>query len=184
MSGETYSQCEWNCKTYWRRHCMVLEVGRRRCSRWRQQTDGPLYLSYNTKRSQLCLPLPLTIPTMPCCRLQTPPWKPPERHQWNASSWSLSKYWIHVCVAHFNLSKHTFSRLQNDKSAFKRNCTVEQTCFGRFFLKALMKFFFPELNSTDRHRGSVIDRGEEHIISSQSWILPPVKWLRATSICS
>ena len=44
--------------------------------------------------------------------------------------------------------------------------------------------FFPELNSTDRHRGSVIDRGEEHIISSQSWILPPVKWLRATSICS
>ena len=117
---------------------MVLEVGRRRCSRWRQQTDGPLY---NTKRSQLCLPLPLTIPTMPCCRLQTPPWKPPERHQWNASSWSLSKYWIHVCVAHFNLSKHTFSRLQNDKSAFKRNCTVEQTCFGRFFLKALMKFF-------------------------------------------
>ena len=101
------------------------------------------------------VPLPLLqyqeIPTMPPPTSHNPNYavlpspdptmEAPERHQWNASSWSLSKYWIHVCVAHFNLSKHTFSRLQNDKSAFKRNCTVEQTCFGRFFLKALMKFF-------------------------------------------
>ena len=144
------------------------------------------------------VPLPLLqyqeIPTMPPPTSHNPNYavlpspdptmEAPERHQWNASSWSLSKYWIHVCVAHFNLSKHTFSRLQNAKSAFKRNCTVEQTCFGRFFLEALTKTKFPELNSIDRHTGSAIDRGEEHIVSSQSWIWPPVKWLGTTSICS
>ena len=74
-----------------------------------------------------------------------------------------------MCVLPTSTCQNTRSLgCKTTKVLLKETVQLSKRVLEDFFLEALMKTKFPELNSIDRHTGSAIDRGEEHIVSSQS----------------